>query len=149
MISLKNRECAVLKRFGSVFLIVFLILAQVLPQTALADNAGTLPAPGGFSVSIEDSHVLINVDGAETGQYIRIERSTDSGDFKVIATLSPGITSFKDHSVSNGHVYKYRARRHSSKNSSPYTREIEVIFLRPLYLSITGVYSDQINLEWD
>lgn len=138
-----------MKRFGSVFLIVFLILAQVLPQTALADNAGTLPAPGGFSVSIEDSHVLINVDGAETGQYIRIERSTDSGDFKVIATLSPGITSFKDHSVSNGHVYKYRARRHSSKNSSPYTREIEVIFLRPLYLSITGVYSDQINLEWD
>ena len=58
-----NRECTVLKRFGSVFLIVFLILAQVLPQIALADDAGTLPAPGDFSVSIEDDHVLINVDG--------------------------------------------------------------------------------------
>lgn len=126
---------------------VFIILTLVLSPLSLADTE-TLPAPGNFSARIEDNYILITVDGAQTGQYTAIERSTDSGDYKVVATLGPGITTFKDYGVSNGHVYKYRARRRSDKSSSPYTQEIEVIYLHPLYLSIMGVYSDQINLEW-
>lgn len=137
-----------MKKIGISVSIVFIILSLMLSPLSFADSSGTLAAPGDFTARIEDNYILITVEGAGTGQYTAIERSTDSGDFKVITALGPGITSFKDYSVSNGHVYKYRARRRSDKSSSPYTQEIEIIYLYPQYLSITGVYSDQINLEW-
>lgn len=137
-----------MKKLGLFFSVALLITVLIPPVFSLADTAETLPAPEGFSVQVETSYIQINFTGAEKGQYIRIERSTDSDDFKMIATLSAGTTSFKDTGVSNGHIYKYRAKRYGTKASSPYTREIEVIFLYPQSLIITKTYSNQINLEW-
>lgn len=137
-----------MKRIIMVFYMALLILALLLPVFSYADTVGTLPVPEGFSVRIESSYVLINMNGAGTNEYISLERSTDSGPFHVIATLGPGYTSYKDFSVTNGHVYKYRARRLGSKPASAYTEELEVIYLRATDFRITGVYSNQINLEW-
>ena len=137
-----------MKRFGLVFPSIMLILAMVLNPLSLADSSGTLRSPGDFSVRIEDNYALITFDGAEHGQYTKIERSTDSGEFIAIAAVGPGVTSFKDYGIANGHIYKYRACRYSGKDPSPYTREIEVISLYPVHLYITGVYSDQVNLAW-
>lgn len=137
-----------MKRFGLVFPSIMLILAMVLNPLSLADSSGTLRSPGDFSVRIEDNYALITFDGAEHGQYTKIERSTDSGEFIAIAAVGPGVTSFKDYGIANGHIYKYRACRYSGEDPSPYTREIEVISLYPVHLYITGVYSDQVNLAW-
>jgi len=124
------------------------MMIMVPALQAISFAANSLPVPEGFSVEMGSSYVLIHVEPAEKGQYIRIEKSTDDGEFKLITSLSSGRTSYKDYNVSNGHIYKYRARRYNSKDSSPYTQEIEVIYVFPDSFSITRAYSNQINLEW-
>lgn len=136
-----------MKRFGLVFLLIMMIMVPALQAISFAANS--LPAPEGFSVKLESTYVLINVEAPKNGQYIQIERSRDSERFQVIATLDPGKSSYKDINLQNGHIYKYRARRYDLKdNTSPYTHEVEVVYLHPSELIISGSYSTQINLEW-
>ncbi|HOP72147.1 MAG TPA: S-layer homology domain-containing protein [Thermoclostridium caenicola] len=137
-----------MKKFGLVFPLALIIAVLALKVLSFADVS--LPVPEGFSVKLEATYVQINVEPAANGQYIQIERSRDSDKFQVIATLGPGKDSYKDNNIQNGHIYKYRARRYDLKdNTSPYTREIEVISLYPIDLIISGSYSNQINLEWN
>ena len=137
-----------MRRFILLISMVFIILGMALPPLSLADTAGTLPAPGEISAKIEDNYVLITFEGAGEGQYTTIERSIDSGEFTIMAVAGSGVTSYKDYGITNGHIYKYRVRRYTENNTSPYSREIEVIYLYPTHLYITGVYSDQVNITW-
>lgn len=127
-------------------LLILVLLIQCLTVVSLAASPA---APQQFKAQINGSYVEITWEKVTSGiNYTSIERSTDSGDFQTIATFQAGINSFKDYGVSNGHIYRYRARNYNSSGFSAYTGETEIALLYPTSLTATNYYSNQVNLVW-
>lgn len=111
--------------------------------------AGSLDAPSDFEAEIFRNYVALSWDNESTGYYYTvIEKSVDQGDFYRIATLYKGKTSYKDYSVSNGHVYTYRAQTIYGSSESEYTDSAETVIYYPKDFKITNVLSGQVDLEW-
>lgn len=126
-----------------------LMLTPAICPIANADTVQPLPAPGSLEAVVMSSYIQISTaDKTPAGQYTIIEKSASSGDFYSVATLSSGMNSYNDYGISNGQVYKYRAKRYNSQTTSGYSNEIEVVWLYPTTLNITNAYSDQIDLSW-
>jgi hypothetical protein len=86
----------------------------------------------------------------ETG-YI-IQRSTDSADFKSIASVRANSTTYIDYSVSPGHVYAYRILyKNMHGNLHQYTVEASTsseLISKPNALELISVSHGQIELKW-
>ncbi|MCX7774283.1 MAG: hypothetical protein N2376_14360, partial [Clostridia bacterium] len=134
----------------SVFLILMLLAAQIFfVSEPLMASALTLTAPLGFSADVFQGYVSLNwTDNSEAFSYTTVERSLDQGNYTPIATLYKGTTVYKDYSLTNGHVYTYRARTYSNGVYSPYTNEKEVIYVYPTGLNIARTLSHSVDLEW-
>jgi len=142
-----------LKRIISILIAVILILSMLLSLvlSALPVYGAELPAPTNFEAEITGSFVAIrweNPDTTASYYYTVIERSTDHGEFVPIASLYKGATSYSDYSISNGHLYTYRARTVYSSQVSAYTQEEQVIVYYPTDLSVSQVFSSQVDLKW-
>jgi hypothetical protein len=136
-------------------IIIFFLAALFLIQcsciiTANPANALTLSAPRVFRVQVyQDQNVLYwSNNDSEPFLYTVIERATDQGDFYPIAYMNKSLDTFTDRSVSNGHVYRYRARTITANEMSPYTPVVEAVMLFPVSLRIADVFVGQIDLEW-
>ena len=138
-----------MKKSILVFLTVVLIMMQAACPLANAVTIPPLPAPESLKAEIMASYVRVSTtDKTPTGQYTIIEKSVDSGDFYSVSTLSPGMNSFNDYGLTNGRVYKYRAKRYNSQTTGGYSNEAEIVYIYPTTLNITNAYNDQIDLTW-
>jgi fibronectin type 3 domain-containing protein len=130
-----------------VFLISYLDLSQINQGFALE-----ILAPDNFSVRVDQDHNQLtweNKNSTDITTYIIIEKSIDQGEFHQIANLSGFRTSYADYSISNGHVYTYRAQVvYKGTNKSPYTPEVEAVNLYPENFRIANIYTGQVDLEW-
>lgn len=141
-----------MKRFKKLFLHVLIFVFSItnLGILGLAPVfAESLRAPSEFKAEVYQDYIHITWKNNNTSHYYTvIEKSVDQGTFYPIRTLSKGTTSYKDQSVSNGHVYTYRARAFYSKNTSDYTGVVEVITLYPDDFDIVRTSHNQVDLEW-
>ena len=133
-------------------ILIFVIITSCFSLTHTNQGfAQELRAPGNFSVQINNTHNRLTWDSIRsidvTGQVI-IEKSVDQGEFHQIANVSGNINSYNDYTVTNGHVYTYRAQIKYKGNKSPYTPEVEAINLFPENFKVASVYEDHVNLEW-
>ena len=135
--------------FIAIIIILSMILSLVL--SSLPVFGAELPAPTNFKAEINKNYIALSWNNQDTDTsyyYTIIEKSTDHGEFHPVASLYKGRTTYNDYSISNGHIYTYRARVVYSSRSSSYTHEEKVIVYYPTGLSISGVYSSQIDLKW-
>lgn len=132
-------------------LFVILLLMQCFDSPVLTGvYALELTAPVNFDAEVFQNYIALNwKDNNDAFYYTVIEKSVDQGYFYSIATLHNGNTAYKDHSISNGHIYTYRARTFHGSVKSPYTAEVEAITLCPANFTITQSFSNQVDLEWD
>lgn len=136
-----------MKKMMVLFLILAVLLVNAVPFPGLA--AVTVPSPTQFKAVINATYV--DLSWASPGSSVThtyIERSTDFGEFYTVATPQATTATYRDPGISNGHVYRYRAKHVNGQTSSAYTSEIELVYLYPTGLSSSGLYSDQINLSW-
>lgn len=141
------------KRILCIFIAVIIILSMLfsLVLSAIPVFGAELPAPQNFKAEINGTYVKISWENLDTGTsyyYTVIEKSTDHGEFVPIASLYKGRTSYNDYSISNGHIYTYRARVVYTTRFSAYTREEQVIVYYPTGLSVSQTYSSQVDLKW-
>lgn len=135
-------------------IILFLIAILIIPYACLSSinpvSALTLSAPGNLKVEAYQYHNILTWTNniTEPYTYTMIERATDQGDFYPVTYLHKEINTYKDLSVSNGHVYRYRARTYTGATMSPYTQEVEAITLYPTDFRIANVHPKQVDLEW-
>lgn len=109
-------------------------------------------APKNFKVQVylDYNHLSWENQSSTNATYqIIIERSVDQGEFHEIVKLSGYRDSYNDSSVTNGHIYTYRARVSYNRERGPYTSEVEAINLYPEDLRINNTYANQVDLEWD
>ena len=76
------------------------------------------------------------LDGGYPWSGVYVERATDDGAWKRIATLGWSATNYDDASTESGHRYRYRAQAYNSTGNSAYTDEVE-LFTTPA--ACTGV----------
>ena len=138
-----------IKLFSYILVLILLITALAFPgKTAV--SALSLKPPVDISAEVHKNYIQLRWE-TETNnhKYIIIEKSVDQGGFSRIATLSRTSASYRDYSVSNGHVYTYRLRTISGSTNSSYSPEIKAVSLYPIDLIITDSYYDHIDLEWE
>ncbi|MGI6123590.1 MAG: S-layer homology domain-containing protein [Acetivibrionales bacterium] len=144
-----------MKKLQKTLIIISLIIIFTFCLSLFQRNQGLaleiLP-PSNFSVQVSQVNNKLtweNKNSASITTNIIIERSIDQGEFHQIAYLSGSRNSYTDNSISNGHVYTYRAQTvHKKTNKSPYTPEVEAINLYPENFEITNSFSNQVDLEW-
>ena len=134
-------------------LIVVIIMFNIVFFQTNKGFALSLPAPKDFSVQVNQNYNELKWENSENPNittYIIIERSVDKGEFSQFTLLSSSRESYKDYSVSNGHVYTYRLQTiHKQTIKSPYTPEVEVVNLYPTNFRIANTFSDHVDLEWE
>lgn len=132
------------------FLLALLLLTTysfVLPKNPA--GALTLYAPKNFEGHINQNYVKLMWENPnDSFSFTVIEKRIDQDSFYPVVTLNKTITSYNDYSITNGHVYTYRARTYYSGNYSSYTPEVKVTVLYSTSLEITKAYSDHVDLEW-
>jgi len=137
-----------LKKIIAVLLVLILVYPGNIVLTAAADNK--LNGPVDFKAAVYNSYISLSWKNNESSYYYTvIEKKVDQGEFYPIATLYKGATSYKDYSISNGHIYTYRAYTYYGKDKSPYTGEAEAIVYYPINLTLSQTYSNQIDLSWE
>jgi hypothetical protein len=115
--------------------------------------AQSLLAPTDFDVQVHKNNIHLtwkNSKNSNTITYNIVERSVDKGEFQRHAYLSGSTESYYDYSISNGHIYTYRVQTINSQTvKSPYTPEIEAVYLYPTNFRIANKFTNQIDLEWE
>ncbi len=142
-----------MKRFKKLLLLllIILLLTPYLGTPALtAAYAVELAVPTGLGAEVFQNHIRLRWQNNNNNNYYNtvIEKSIDQGNFYTITTLPKGTSEYKDYSISNGHVYTYRARNVYGSSKSTYTPEVEAITFYPTSFTVAHAYSDQVDLEW-
>jgi len=146
-----------LKKFTKYIIAMLLIIITSCPGFfhTYKGFALSILEPKNFSVQVNQNYnelIWKNSDNPNITTYIIIERSVDKGEFSQLTLLSGSRESYKDYSVSNGHVYTYRLQTVYSQTQSiksPYTREVEAVTLYPTNFRIANSFSDHVDLEWE
>lgn len=135
-------------------LIFILAVMLMIPYSGMFTmnmaGAATLSAPKQFLVQAYQNYNVLYWKNNDTESFIYtiIERAVDQGEFYPIAYVDKKLETYRDMSVTNGHVYRYRARTYTSDSFSPYTPVVEAVTLYPSNFRIAGVYVGQIDMEW-
>ena len=142
-----------LKRPIITILIFFIITSFFSLAQTNQGFAQSLLAPTDFDVQVHKNNIHLtwkNSKNANTITYNIVERSVDKGEFQRHAYLSGSTESYYDYSISNGHIYTYRVQTINSQTvKSPYTPEIEAVYLYPTNFRIANKFTNQIDLEWE
>lgn len=128
-----------------------MIIISYFSLLQLNQSFGIQPfVPTDFSVTVHQNNNQLDWTNTNTiFTFTLVEKSTDQGDFYPIAYVSSNTNTYKDYSVSNGHVYAYRLKTFSGDVSSTYTNVLEAITLYPVNLNISSLYKNQVDLTWN
>lgn len=130
-------------------LLVLGILCLALAWPTGVSAAVTLSPPSNLKAELFSTYAQISwTDSADGELYTTLERSIDYGPFTGIYTFYPGTTSYKDYSITSGHLYQYRARNIGSSTISNYSNMAELFYIYPTSLNITKAYSSGVTLSW-
>ncbi|NLX63923.1 MAG: hypothetical protein GX022_03970 [Clostridiaceae bacterium] len=146
-----------MKKFKKYIIAVLIFIIMSYPGFSRTNKgfALSLQAPKNLSVTVNQNYNELTWENGENPNvttYIIIERSVDKGEFSQLTLLSGSRVSYKDYSVSNGHVYTYRLQTVYSQIQSiksPYTPEVEAVNLYPINFRIANTFSDHVDLEWE
>ena len=146
-----------MKKFTNyiIAILLFIFLFIFYPGFSKTNKAFALNLlePENLSVTVNQNYNELtwkNSENPNVTTYIVIERSVDKGEFSQLTLLSGSRESYKDYSVTNGHVYTYRLQTvYSQTIKSSYTPEVEAVNLYPINFRIANTFFDHVDLEWE
>ena len=119
---------------------------QALAQTLVA-------VPGNLAVaavSLNSVQLSWNSDPSAISGYQIIRQDTDSGEWVVLADLSPSATNFTDSGLESGKAYSYQLVAIDGVTTSTPSNQVTATTLpsAPLNLTATSTATDTIQLTW-
>jgi hypothetical protein len=135
------------------YISIFTVLALVIQSIVFIGNASCTSTSNLTVTVLNTNSVRLQwVDNNSDEKGYKVYRKTDTGDFTLIANLSPNITEYYDGSVTIAHTYTYRVDvLDSSDVLNTYTNEVPLCtedVVQPDSLVVTSSTSGSIELAW-